>query len=509
VTDAPATEPLEVAPLGLPSRERAFRDVLVQVAARVLNLALGVVVTILVVRTLGDSGYGQWMTILTTFQLVGFFTSLGLESVTVREAVADPEHAGDWVGALVVTRMALTLPVMLVGVGVLALIQESNAMLLAGLILLIEFPLGVGSSLAVVHQLHVRNTWPMIILTVNSVLWGISVLVIYLAGGGLVAMATAMTLVTVVTATMQAFAALKLMRFRLRPSRAAIIQLVRVGAPLGVAGLLVNAYARIDQVIVFEQAGSQAAGYYGAVYRVMEQAHFIPVSVLTTLAPIITALYISDRARMLRILTLAAEFLAIGSLGALGFAAVAAEPLMRLFFGEEFVPAAPALPVLGGAFVFICYGYLTGNLLLILGIQKKQIVVGLAGLVVNVIGNLILVPRYGFEGAAWMTLVTEVVVVGTGGYYVVRALGGLRVVSVGRLPRVFAAAATLTAALVAIKVAGGGLAVLSVAAAVLYPSLLIGCGAVSVAEIKSLLLKRGADAAPGDDQDDARLARYR
>jgi O-antigen/teichoic acid export membrane protein len=493
VTDAPATEPLEIAPLATPSRERAFHDVLVQVGARVLNLALGVVVTILVVRTLGDSGYGQWMTILTTFQLVGFFTSLGLESVTVREAVADPEHAGDWVGALVVTRLALTLPVMLVGFGVLTLIQESDAMLLAGAILLIEFPFGVGSSLAVVHQLHVRNTWPMIILTVNSVLWGVSVLVIYLAGGGLVAMAIAMTAVTTVTATMQAFAALKLMRFRLRPSRAAIVRLVRVGAPLGVAGLLVNAYARVDQVIVFEQAGSQAAGYYGAVYRVLEQAHFIPVSVLTTLAPIMTALYISDRARMLRVLTLAAEFLAIGSLGALGFAAVAAEPLMRLFFGEEFVPAAPALPVLGGAFVFICYGYLTGNLLLILGIQKKQIVVGLAGLVVNVIGNLILVPRYGFEGAAWMTLVTEVVVVGTGGYYVVRALGGLRVVSVGRLPRVLAAAATLTAALVAVRAAGGGLAALSVAAGVLYPALLIGCGAVSVAEIKSLLLKRGAE----------------
>ena len=88
MTDAPATEPLEVAPLATPSREHAFRDVFVQVVARVLNLALGIVVTILVVRILGDSGYGQWMTILTTFQLVGFFTSLGLESVAVREAVA-------------------------------------------------------------------------------------------------------------------------------------------------------------------------------------------------------------------------------------------------------------------------------------------------------------------------------------------------------------------------------------------------------------------------------------
>jgi len=492
VTDMPATEPLEASPL-TPTRERAFRDVLVQVLTRVLNLALGIVVTVLVVRSLGDTGYGQWMTILTTFQLVGFFTSLGLESVAVREAAADPAHAEDWVGALIVTRLALTLPVMVVGLGVLLLIRESHAMLIAGIILLLEFPFGVGSSLAVVHQLRVRNTLPMVILTLNSVLWGICVLVIYLSGGGLVALALSMTLVTTATAMMQAFAAFRLLRFRLRPSRAAIVRLVRVGAPLGVAGLLVNAYARIDQIIVFEQAGSKAAGYYGAVYRVLEQAHFIPISVLTTLAPVITTLYISDRARMLRIVTLAAEFLAIGALGALAFASVAAEPLMRLFFGEQFVPAAPALPVLGGAFVFICYGYLTGNLLLVLGIAQRQIIVGLAGLVVNVIGNLILVPKYGFLAAAWMTLATEVVVVGAGGYFVVQALGGLSVVSIGRLPRVVLAAAILLAVLLVLDAVGAGLVVLALAAGVLYPALLLGCRAVAPHELKVLLLKRGAE----------------
>jgi O-antigen/teichoic acid export membrane protein len=494
VTDAPATEPLEAAPLATPPRERAFRDVLVQVIARLLNLALGVFVTILVVRTLGNSGYGQWMTILTTLQLVGYFTSLGLEQVAVRQAAAEPEHAGDWIGAMLVTRVALTLPVLLAAFGALLLIQESHAMLVAGVILLIEFPFGVGSSLAVVHQLRVRNTWPMIILTVNSVLWGLSVLVIYLAGGGLVAMAVAMTAVTCVTATMQAVAALQLMRFRLRPSRAAVLELLRVGTPVGLAGLLVLAYARIDQVIVFAQAGSEAAGYYGAAYRVLEQAHFVPVSVLTTLAPIMTALYVTDRARMLRTLTLAAEFLAIGSLGALAFTLVAAEPLMRLFFSDEFAPAAPALPVLAGAFVFICYGYLVGNMLLILRLQKRQIVVGVAGLVVNVVGNLILVPIYGFEGAAWMTLVTEVVVVGIGGFYVVRALGGPGAVSAGRLSRVVAAAAVLLAALAGLDAAGAGLAILSAAAAALYPLLLVGLGAVSMQEIR-LLLRRGAPSA--------------
>jgi O-antigen/teichoic acid export membrane protein len=270
---------------------------------------------------------------------------------------------------------------------------------------------------------------------------------------------------------------------------------VRVGAPLGVAGLLIVAYARIDQIIVFEQVGAQAAGYYGSAYRILEQVHFVPGTVITTIAPIVAALWISDRERMLRVATLAAELLAITSFGGLAFAIVGADPFMRLIFGDEFAPAAQALPVLGGAFVFICFGYLTGTLLLVTGLASRQIVVGLAGLVVNVAGNLVLVPRYGFMAAAWMTMATEVVVVGTGGWFVVRRLGGRAALPWGRLPRIVAAAVVLLVALLAIDAAGAPFAVLAVAAAVLYPALLLGLRALAPHDLKGLLLDRAPEPA--------------
>ncbi len=66
--------------------------------------------------------------------------------------------------------------------------------------------------------------------------------------------------------------------------------------------------------------------------------------------------------------------------------------------------------MLGGAFVFICFGYLNGNLLVTLGQQSELLRISVLALVVNLIGNLILVPLVGFMGAAWMTLATEIVV---------------------------------------------------------------------------------------------------
>jgi O-antigen/teichoic acid export membrane protein len=467
------------------SRRRALGDVLVQVAGRVLNLGLGIIVTVVLARTLGDTGYGQWLTLLALFQLAGYFTNFGLEMVAVREAAARPEEAEDWVGALVVTRIALSVPVMAVAVGVLLFLHEGPAMFAAGLILVLEIPFGVGSSLKVVHQLRMRNTLPMVVLTVQSVAWGIAVVAISVLGGGLVALAVAMTATTALASAVQAVAALRLVRFHLRPSRAAIVRLLRTGGLLGVAGLLMMSYARVDQVMVFEIAGAREAGLYGSVYRMLDQAHFVPVSVMTTLSPLIAALWVSDRERLVRVLRLGAEFLAIGSLGALAFAIVASEPVVVLLFGEEFRDAAPALPVLGGAFVFVCFGYLTSNMLLVSGLVRKGVVVTFAGLVVNVVGNIILIPRYGFIAAAWTTLVTEIVVVAFSVYYVSRVLPMGRA-GIGRLPRVVAAAGATLLVLAAADAVGLPLAGLVVLFAVAYPALLFGLRAVEVGEIKAL-----------------------
>jgi PST family polysaccharide transporter len=473
-------------------RRHAGRDVAVQVAARVMNLALGVVVTALVARALGDAGFGEWSTLLVVIQLASYFTSFGVESVVVREAASDPEREDEWLGALLVLRALLSLPAIVVGLVVVILVQDSTAMLVAGVILLAQTPFNIGSSLRVVHQLRVRNWVPMAVLTLESVLWSAAVVVIYLNDGGLVPLAIAMTSTTAVTATVQVLAAVKIARPNLRPSREAMRRLAAVGLPVGLSGLLVMAYARIDQLMVFVIAGSAEAGFYGAVYRIVEQAHFVPVSLMTTLMPILAATWTTDRERMRRIVWLAAEYLSIASLGGLAVAIAVAEPLTVLLYGQEFEAAAPALPVLGGAFVFICFGYLTGNLLLIAGLQRRLVVIGLIGLVVNVVGNLILIPIWGFMGAAWMTLVTEGAVVVTGAWMVRRELAfgplGLR-----RMSRILIAAAILGLGLAGLTAVGVPLAGLLAVAAVAYPGLLLALRALDLSELRGLLRERAAD----------------
>jgi PST family polysaccharide transporter len=471
------------------TRSRALSDVLVQIVTRVGNLALGTVVTVLLVRTLGAAGFGEWMTIFSVLGLLGYFTSFGLSAVAVREAAADPGNADDWVGALVMVEVIMCVPVVLTGTLVLALVSEGSTMFVAGLVLLAQTPIAIGSSLQVVHQLQMDNRVPMALLTVNSVLWGAAVVVVGLLDGGLLALAVAMTATTAVTSALQAFFAWRLRNFRLRPSRAAMVRLVRVGAPLGIAGLLVMAYGKIDQVIVFGQAGDVAAGQYGAAYRLLEQANFVPVAVLTTLAPMMAALWPANRERLLRITTMAAELLSIASFGALGFALVAGAPLMGTLFGAELEDGARVLPVLTGAFVLICFGYLIDNALLVIGLAHKQVWIALIGLVVNVAGNFALVPKYGFVAAGWMTLATEAVVTAVGLWYALRGIGRPWP-SLGRVPRVALAATLMALLLWAAGTATENLAALVAVSLVSYPVLLLALRAVSVGEVREILARK-------------------
>jgi O-antigen/teichoic acid export membrane protein len=153
------------------------------------------------------------------------------------------------------------------------------------------------------------------------------------------------------------------------------------------------------------------------------------------------------------------------------------------------VKAAPALPVLGGAFVFICFDYLNGALLVALGKQRQLLLISLAALVVNVVGNLVLVPAVGFMGAAWMTLATEVVVF-AGGVWLIASTLELSLPRAGRLPRTLLAAALLAVALDALRLAHASLAVLALAACLCYPALLFALRALGVEDLRVLLRRQ-------------------
>ncbi|MGD0274335.1 MAG: oligosaccharide flippase family protein [Gaiellaceae bacterium] len=462
-------------------------DIGVQLVGRVVNLALGVVVTALLARTLGGSGFGVWSTLLAISSLVGVLGDLGLEQVALRRAAAEPELEAEWLGALVILRAVTSMVTMALCIAAVVLIAPDHEALVAGIILMLVFLTSAASSLRIVFQLRVRNSLTIAALTFQSVLWAAVVVYGYLSGAGMVFFAVGFVLATGLSSMLQGVLALKRAPILFRGVRARCGELIRMGAPIAIAGLFVLGYGRIDQILVFELAGSRSAGLYAAAYRIFDQSQFAPVSISTTMFPLLAAAFAADPRRFKALLQTSLELLLTVSMGAFALSLAYSGPIIALVYGSEFARASRALPVLIGAFVLVSIGYLQDLLVIVAGRQKRFVVAAVVALVFNIALNLALIPRWGFMAAAATTAATEALVVAMR-WHILR--GHLpEGPALGRIPKLALAGVALFALL-------GSLRWLSVAVvpalfigAIAYPLLLFGVKAARLDDLR-LVLKR-------------------
>ena len=473
------------------SSNRAAADVAIQLGGQGVNVALGIVTTVVIVRALGATRYGEWATVLATIELVALVGNLGLETVAVRFAAQDPEREGAWIGAATSLRFLITMPILAVFLGVIALIASDSEMLVAGIVLSVLYLTASLSTLRVVFRLHVRNHVTVAFSVANSVIWASSVVAIAALGGGLVTFAIAFACTAILIQGTMALLAVHTISIRWRGARALWPKLVGVGISVGIASTLTFAYGRVDQLLVYELAPSSAdVGIYAAMYKILDNAGFVPIAVMTTFFPIMAGLYPDQPARLRRIMQTAIDYLTMISLGAVTLAIVAAGPIVELLFGPAYASGATILPILMGAFVPICIGGVAGNMVTATDLQRRYVWYAGLGLLVNVALNLALIPRYGIAAAAWVTLATEVVVVS---FSLLAVLQRIEMrLALRRIAAAAIAAAAAGLAVWALRQAGAGAVVLVAAMAVLYPLLLLALRALDLDELRGLLRSRQA-----------------
>jgi O-antigen/teichoic acid export membrane protein len=175
--------------------------------------------------------------------------------------------------------------------------------------------------------------------------------------------------------------------------------------PLFVNQLLQGLFFKIDALLLLPLAGDVAAGTYAAAYKVAEGAGIISSTFTLALFPRLSRQSdLSGAYRMaLRVLLQISLPLAVGI-------ALLAAPIVAVIGGREYLPdSAVALTIL------ICYlplsytNGLTQYVLIAAGKQRLLTAAFAAALVFNLVANALLIPRFSYVGAAWVTVASELV----------------------------------------------------------------------------------------------------
>lgn len=181
--------------------------------------------------------------------------------------------------------------------------------------------------------------------------------------------------------------------------------LLKVGLPLALASLSIVIYTRIDQIMLGNLIGEQAVGWYSAATMLSQGWVFVPMALITSLMPSI-ANCAPGAEQDYRIRMLFSIVLAL-SLPVLLVMALFAEPLIALLYGPAFHNASAILGLCTLTSLFSVMGTVSYRSIVLfsgyLFIAIKMPVVAVA----NVLMNLVLIPRYGLEGAAISTMLAE------------------------------------------------------------------------------------------------------
>lgn len=168
-------------------------------------------------------------------------------------------------------------------------------------------------------------------------------------------------------------------------------------------------YNRIDIVLITKLLGYQATGLYTAAYKFFDLITFFPAVVSHALFPLFTSL-LSENNLVGAEVTFQKYFkfmlalaLPMGVAGTL-----LSRQIIAIIAGPEFEASAQVLSVLIWAPV-ILFIYIVANSIVISQLTKFAVAITSVNVIVNVVGNLILLPRVGIIGAAIMTVASEAV----------------------------------------------------------------------------------------------------
>lgn len=175
--------------------------------------------------------------------------------------------------------------------------------------------------------------------------------------------------------------------------------------PLLIGGIMVSLYLRIDQIMIKYYRGLYFLGIYALVVNLIEKPNFIPTTLTSYLYPKYARLKTQEDFVNLtsKVASVVLPFMAISVLFCVFFAQDIAKFFAKSYPVDIFTKTFIALCF---SFIGVFSGCVFGRIQILFGMQRRQTVMLSIMLLINVVLNFLLIPKYHIIGAAIATSVS-------------------------------------------------------------------------------------------------------
>lgn len=181
-------------------------------------------------------------------------------------------------------------------------------------------------------------------------------------------------------------------------------------APFFLAAGFIKAYNTIDTILIKNISGDAAVGLYAIPAKIVFTFPFIALAITAAVYPAMSNYAITSRERLESIFRRTLQLLLTLSLPiAIGISMLAAPIINKIW--PQFSQAIPALRILIWAVVFLYIEFPFGSLLNATRHERQNTTNRGLQLLTFVVLNIILIPKFGFLGAVYASLVGSVLIV--------------------------------------------------------------------------------------------------
>lgn len=377
-------------------------------ALRVLNFLF----TILVVRQLGDDGFGKYSIVLAFVGLFQIFAELGMSQYVMREIARNHDRARSLFWNLVALRFLLGLAGMIfIPIGAI-LYGYSTELVIGVLIYTVTFLLSaIAMPLTVLLTAFERLGFVTFLTVLTQA--------IFIAFGALFMILQLNFIWLIIAALISLLPQIALAIWIIRRDNIPLFPvriaprnwpgLLRAGVPFGIISLALTIAFSIDTVMLSGQVSEHAVGWYNVAYNLVRSLMFIFTGFSQAMVPSLSRTFVNDAHQVESWYRRSVKFIMILSLPLAVGGMALAFPLISFLYTDQFLPAASALQVLIWDVPLLMFTSFCGNMTTVVGEEKAAARIYSINAAANVILNLYAIPRFGIVGAALVTVVTDLI----------------------------------------------------------------------------------------------------
>lgn len=393
------------------NKQKIAKNIYWALVGKIINLACGLAVGIIVARYLGPEQYGLMNYVISFVSLFQILASFGLENIEIRE-----ESKGDYtVKSILGTAFRLRLffsIITIILIAIVAVIYEADCKTIF-LILIYSFGI-IFSSFDVIRNYYtsiVKNEYIVKVGIVRNIL---SLLI----KGGLV-LTSAPLFFFILSLVFDMFITAQGYLFAYKKDEGSILNweydrrlaryLISQSFPLLLSASAAVIFLQINQILVGKMINMQSVGYLSIASQVVSILMFVPTIMIQTVCPILIRVKKENEteycSKSMSFMSATVWFSFICAI----ILSISSYYIISLTFGEKYMPAVPVLQLLAFNVVGTSLNVISGQLLIIDNKQKLFILRSVSGAVFCIIGNILLIPMYGITGVVWITIFTQLI----------------------------------------------------------------------------------------------------